>query len=153
MSLGPDHLATARVGMSLNKTKRLRWIVILILSLSLVACLGGTEVPSPEPEQSEATGNPTYIETVEVEERDGDYYAIVKGSYPEACSKTGDIEQEVEGDTIHLTIYSTRPEGMMCAQALTPFTEEILLDTEGLAPGDYTVIVNEDDATTTFSLS
>lgn len=139
--------------MSLNKIKRLGWIVILILSVSLVACLGGTVSPSPTPEPSEATGNPTYIETVEVEERDGDYYAIVKGSYPDACSKTGDIVQEVEGDTIYLTIYSTRPEDMMCAQTLTPLTEEILLDAEGLGPGEYTVIVNEYDAMTTFTLS
>ena len=147
--------------MSLNNAKRLKWIVILILSLSLVACLGGTEVPSPTVEQSEPTRNPTYIETVEVEERDGDYYAIVKGSYPDACSETSDIVQEVEGNTIYLTIYSTRPEGMMCAQVLTEFEEEILLDTEGLEPGEppgeppgeYTVIVNEDQATTTFTLS
>jgi hypothetical protein len=139
--------------MSLVNAKRLKWIAILILSLSLVACLGGTEEPTPAVEQSEATGNPTYIETVEVVERDGDYYAIVKGSYPDACSKTGDIVQEVEGDTLYLTITSTRPEDMVCAQTLTPFTEEILLDTEELEPGEYTVIVNEDQATTTLTLS
>ena len=139
--------------MSLKELSRLRWIVVLILSLSLVACLGGTEEPTPTGEPSEATGNPTYIDTVEVVERGGDYYAFVKGSYPDACSKTGDIVQEVEGNTIYLTIYSTRPEDMMCAQTLTPFTEEILLDTEGLEPGEYTVIVNENQASTTFTLS
>ncbi len=73
--------------MSLDKAKRLMWLVILILSLSLTACLGETEAPSPALEQSELTGNPTGIESV-----------------------------EVEGSTIHLTIYSTGPEGMMCAQ-------------------------------------
>lgn len=139
--------------MSLDNAKHLMWIAILVLSLSLAACLGGTETPTPAPEQSEPTGNPTYIETVEVEERDGEYYAIVKGSYPDACSETGDIVQQVEGSTILLTVYSTRPEGMVCAQVLTEFTEEILLDTEGLGSGEYTVIVNGDEATTTFSLS
>ena len=140
--------------MSLDNARRLKWIVILILlsSPSLAACLGGTEAPTPTVEQSEPTDNPTYIETVEVVERDG-HYAIVEGSYPDACSKTGDIVQEVEGNTLHLTITSTRPEDKVCAQALTPFTEEILLDTEGLDPGEYTVIVNDDQATTTFSLS
>ncbi len=134
--------------MNLNNAKRLRWVVVLILSLSLVACMG-----DKEPEQSEPTGNPTYMDTVEVEERGGEYYAIVAGHYPDACSTTSDIVQEVEGNTLHLTIYSTRPEDMMCAQVLTPFTEEILLDTEGLEPGEYTVIVNEDNAMTTFTLS
>jgi hypothetical protein len=139
--------------MSLKDTKRLKWMVVLLLalSLSLVACLGGKEEPTPTVELS--TGNPTYVEAVEVEERDGDYYAIVEGSYPDACSTTGEIVQEVEGDTLYLTVYSTKPEDMMCAQTLTPFTEEILLDTEGLEPGEYTVIVNEDQATTTFTLS
>jgi hypothetical protein len=139
--------------MSLVNAKHLRWILILVLGLSLVACLGEEETPTPKPEPSVSTGNPTYIDTVKVEERGGDHYAIVQGSYPDACSKTGDIVQEVEGDTIYLTIHSTKPEDMMCAQTLTPFTEEILLDTEGLESGEYTVIVNEDQATTTFTLS
>jgi hypothetical protein len=50
----------------------LKWIVILILSLSLAACLGETEAPSPAVEQSEPTGNPTYIQIVEVEEHTGE---------------------------------------------------------------------------------
>lgn len=134
--------------MSLDNAKRSKWIVVLILSLSVVACMG-----DKEPEQSEPTGNPTYIDTVEVEERGGEYYAIVTGHYPDACSTTGDIVQKVEGNTLNLTIYSSRPEDMVCAQMLTPFTEEILLDTEGLEPGEYTVIVNEDNVMTTFTLS
>ena len=71
----------------------------------------------------------------------GEYYARVAGHYPDACSEISEVVQTVEGNTIHVTIYSTRPEGMVCAQMLTPFTEEILLDTEGLEPGEYTVIV------------
>jgi hypothetical protein len=113
--------------------------------LFFVACQGASQATEP-------SGNPTFIQTVEVVERDGEYYALVYGWYPDACSQTGDIVQEVEGDTIHLTIYSTQPEGMVCAQILTEFTEEILLDTEGLDSGEYTLIVNEDNAITTFTL-
>ena len=132
--------------MSTNNAKRPEWIVILILILSLLLVACGSKADEP-------TGNPTYIDTIEVEERGGEYYAQVAGHYPDACSETSDIVQTVEGNTIHLTIYSTRPEGMVCAQMLTPFTEEILLDTEGLDPGEYTIIVNEDNTMTTFILS
>ena len=41
---------------------------------------------------------------------------------------------------------------MVCAGALVPFTTEVPLDTEGLDPGEYTVTLNEDHATTTFIL-
>ena len=34
------------------------------------------------------------------------------------------------------------PSDALCAQALAPFTEEVLLETEGLQPGEYTVDVN-----------
>ena len=143
-------------------------VVLLITSLLLTAC---TWVIDPElvgpvqsdpvqaepvqaaPEENMVTGNIAFIQTVEIEEREGDYYATVTGWYPDACSVTDEIVQEVDGDTIHVTITSKRPADMVCAQMLTDFEEEFLLETEGLEAGEYTVIVNEDNAMTTFSIS
>lgn len=121
--------------------------VVTVLALGLVACQS-----SAEPQEAELGTGAAFVDSVEVEERDGEYWAVVEGFYPDACSTYGGSKQEVDGDTIHLTVTSTRPEGLACAQVLTEMTEEILLDTDDLDPGEYTVIVNEGD-TTTFTIS
>jgi hypothetical protein len=128
-----------------------RWQTLLFLILAgliLVAC-GNSEEESAVPEGCEGV---TWGSAVEVEERDGEYYAIVQGDFPDSCSTICGIEQEVEGDTININLYSERPENLVCSSMLTPFVEEVLLDTEGLEPGEYTVTVNDDHATTTFIL-
>jgi hypothetical protein len=89
---------------------------------------------------------------VVVEERDGEYYAVITGHTPDACSTIDGVEQSVDGNTISLTVTASRPGDLMCAQMLTPFTEEVLLETEGLEPGEYTVDVNG-ERSTTFTLS
>jgi hypothetical protein len=118
------------------------------LAVALTACQ--TE---PEPEEAELGTGAAFIQTVEVEERDGEYWAVVEGHYPDACSTYGGSSQVVEDNTIHLTVTSQRPDGVACAQMLTEMTEEILLDTDGLAAGEYTLIVNENNAMTTFVIS
>ena len=122
--------------------------ILIVVGLAM-----GTCQPSAEPQEAELGDGVAFIQTVEVEERDGEYWAVVEGWYPDACSTYGGSKQEVEGDTIHLTITSTRPEDLACAQVLTDMTEEILLDTDDLAPGEYTLIVNVDNAMTTFTIS
>ena len=122
--------------------------IVTLLAIGLVACQARADTQEAEL----GTGN-AFIDVVVVEERDGEYWAVVEGHYPDACSTYGGSKQEVEGSTIHLTVTSTRPEGVACAQVLTPMTEEILLDTDDLDPGEYTVIVNENNAMTTFTFS
>jgi hypothetical protein len=127
-----------------------RWATILIpiaIGLLLVACGSDEEEATP---QAEACEKEATVETVEIEVRDDEYYAVVGGHHFDACSKTGSITQRVEGDTIYMTVCTTRPEGMVCAQSLMPFKEEIVLQTEGLSPGEYTVYVNE--VTTTLTI-
>lgn len=102
---------------------------------------------SPEPL---TTSSPTFVDSVEVEERSGSYYAVVRGNHPDACSTTGDIEQEVGDETITITIYTDRPADEICAQILTPFEEEIELDTRRLEQGQYTLDVN--GTVTTFTI-
>ena len=121
---------------------------LLITGLVIAGCQSAAE-----PQEAELGTGVAFIQTVEVEERDGEYWAVVEGWYPDACSTYGGSKQEVVGDTIHLTITSTRPEDLACAQVLTDMTEEILLDTDDLDPGEYTLIVNVDNATTTFTVS
>jgi hypothetical protein len=94
----------------------------------------------------------TWGSAVEVEERDGEFYVIVQGDYPDSCSTICGTEQEVEVNNININLYSGKPEGILCSQMLTPFEEEVLLETDKLDPGEVTVTVNVDHAMTTFTL-
>ena len=128
---------------------RARYVGALIVAgVVLASCQSAAE-----PQEAELGTGVAFIQTVEVEARDGEYWAIVVGWYPDACSTYGGSKQEVDGDTIHLTVTSTRPEELACAQVLTDMTEEILLDTDDLDPGEYTLIVNLDNAMITFTIS
>lgn len=85
-----------------------------------------------------------FVDAVTVAEQgDGAHVAVVDGHYPSACGELGAVGQSVEGDTLVLRLCSTEPEGVACAQQLTPFTETLSLYTGDLAPGTYTVVVNE----------
>ena len=52
-----------------------------------------------------------------------------------------------------LGILAVKPSGIICAQMLTPFSTEVILETEELEPGEYTVDVNGGEVTTTFTIS
>jgi hypothetical protein len=107
-----------------------------------------------DPEPAVATEESTvFVDSVTVEERDGEFYATVTGNLPDSCSTIDAVEQTVDGTAVRLTITAVKPSGVVCAQMLTPFTEEVLLDTGGLDPGEYTVDVNDGQATTTFTIS
>jgi inhibitor of cysteine peptidase len=125
--------------------KTVKWAVVLMLWLAAMlfaACVSGFESP-------EQVGPAAIITSVEIEQWDGEYYAIVDGQHSVGCAETGDIEQEVEDNTIKVRIQSTRPEAEARDETSTPFTEEIALDVSGLSAGQYTVDVNGTVATLT----
>jgi hypothetical protein len=131
-----------------RNARRQTLLFLILVGLMLAAC-GSNEEESTVPEGCEGV---TWGSAVEVEERDGEYYAMVWGDFPDSCSTICGIEQEVKRDTININLYSERPEKLVCSSMLTPFVEEVLLDTAGLDPDEYTVTVNEDHASTTFTL-
>ncbi len=111
--------------------KRTIWtpIAVLLMLILLAACT--------------AEIRPVDVETVSTESREGSYAAVVEGQFPDACSQVGATVQTVEGDIIRVGVLLAPPDPeMMCAQMLTPFTETVPLNTEGLAPGEYEVRVN-----------
>lgn len=125
------------------------WIMtslVLLLSLILVACASSeTQVSEPS-----AAGTPAIVDGVSVDFRNAHYYALVTGTYPDACTLVSDVEQVVSGNTIAIALSTAAPEDLMCAQMLSPFGIDLFIATGGLLPGEYTVDVN--GATTTFTL-
>jgi hypothetical protein len=120
--------------------------LLLMLSLIMAACASSETQVS----ESAASGTPAIVEGVSVDFRNTHYYALVTGTYPDACTRISDIEQEVSGITITIVLSTSAPEDLMCAQMLSPFGVDLLIATGGLLPGDYTVDVN--GVTTTFTL-
>ena len=92
------------------------------------------------------------IEDVVVEDRDGNYFAVITGNLPDSCSAIDGVDQSARGNTVSLTVVASRPGDLLCAQALTPFSEEVQLDTEDLEAGEYTVNVN-DELSLNFTIS
>ena len=125
------------------------WIMtslVLLLSLILVACASSdTQVSEPS-----AAGTPAIVDGVSVDFRNAHYYALVTGTYPDACTRISEVEQIVSGNAITIALSTAAPEDLMCAQMLSPFGIDLFIATGGLLPGEYTVDVN--GATTTFTL-
>ena len=126
----------------------LRPLLLLVFSgLVLAACGRGSE-EAPLPEGCDGV---TWGSSIRIEERPEGYTLLIEGNYPDACSTVCGSVQTVEGNEINIDLFSTQPEGAVCAQMLTPFEFEVALDTEGLDPGEYAVSLNEDHAETTFT--
>lgn len=110
----------------------------------------GIHEPAAQPETESSQ---VFIDSVTVDEQDGEYVALAQGNFPDSCSTIDTVEQSLAGTTFEITITAVKPSGILCAQMLTPFSTEVLLETEGLEPGEYTVDVNGGEVTTTFTIS
>jgi hypothetical protein len=127
------------------------WRVMITLTFLalLVACGGASE--RQDPGSASPPGKDVTLamaDSVAVEQRDNQFYAVVTGNYPDPCTSISSVEQISEGNTLRITLLTDRPADSMCAAVLTPFTIDVLLTTGGLVPGEYSVIVNEGPSTT-----
>ncbi len=64
------------------------------------------------------------------------------GDHPDGCTELSHSVQTVTDHEIQLTVFSRRPRGVVCTQALVPFDRTFSLDLAGLSAGEYTVNVN-----------
>ena len=67
---------------------------------------------------------------------------LIQGALPDACTELHDIRQEVRGNLIEVSFEIRRPKGAVCAQVVRPYRFYYTLE-EPLAPGDYTLKLNE----------
>jgi hypothetical protein len=92
---------------------------------------------------------PAWVTSVELAQRDGKYVLIVSGDLPDPCHEIGAVTPRVEANAITVDVQVNPPApDVLCAQVITPYTVEVPLD-ETLAPGQYTVTVNDYAATLT----
>lgn len=82
------------------------------------------------------------VDSVTIEQQDDGYVAVVTGNLPDGCTSIHESTQTEKGNTIEIALTTARPQDMMCTQALVPFSENIAIDTSGLAAGEYIVVVN-----------
>jgi len=121
-------------------------ILLLINSLVLAAC-GGSD---SQENSSTTSGTLAMVDSVSTDVKNNHYYATVNGNYPDSCTRISDVKQDIGGDTIRFILTTDKPAELMCAQMITPFSVDLLIETGGLMPGEYTIDVN--GVTTTFTL-
>ncbi|MFN2187946.1 MAG: hypothetical protein ACK2T3_04220 [Candidatus Promineifilaceae bacterium] len=126
--------------MNFKPAKILPMIFAVVILSILAACGSSTETSE--------SGAPAMVDSVRVELRDRQYYAVVDGNYPDPCTFISSVEQEVDENTISITLLTASPADLGCAAVLAPFTADILLATGGLMPQEYTVVINEGPSTT-----
>lgn len=136
------------------KTKVIKSLLILVAILASSLVFASCDSVSPTQEPASAAGQEgtlAIVESASIEEIMAHQYVVVNGNYPDACTRISDVEQDIEGNTFNITIYTDKPADLVCAQMISPFTVNILLEAGGQTPGDYTVNVN-DSASATFTI-
>lgn len=63
-----------------------------------------------------------YIDTVEKVSHAGDETLLIKGSFPDGCTRLKNATHSRDGDTLKLAIRAWRELDIMCSQALTSFS-------------------------------
>ena len=67
---------------------------------------------------------------------------MVHGWLSDGCTRLHGFDQKTEGKVISMRVLTTRPRDAICTQAIKRFQETYPVNTEGLAPGTYTLDVN-----------
>lgn len=162
--------------------RSIAWLFLVLLVLLTVASCAPQSpaaLPTPETGQSpEAEGTPmpvasatpevdkevpgglvpskAYINAIALVEpkREGAPWTLqIEGDLADGCTKISEVRQYLWGDALVVEVSAARPAGMVCTQALVPFTSEIALDTSDLPDGSYTVQVGEWELPLTIGVS
>jgi len=129
------------------KRKRIPIIILLLIASIMLAACGGSDSSEGE---STSTGSSAIVDGVTIDLRNNHHYAIVTGTYPDPCTRISDVQQEVDGESINISLLTDRPDDLVCAQMISPYGVDLLIQTGGLLPGEYLVDVN--GVTTNFTL-
>ncbi|UCD42892.1 MAG: hypothetical protein JSV69_04635, partial [Chloroflexota bacterium] len=107
---------------------------LIFVTLILSACGGSDSAES----KSSSANEPAMVDNVTIDFRENHYYAVVTGFYPDSCTRISEVRQEFNGSAINLSLSTAKPGELICAQMLTQYEVNILLEIGGLSPGEYT---------------
>lgn len=91
------------------------------------------------------SGMEAVVEEVQVQVLESDpvqVQVVAIGYLPDGCTNLAEIYQNNESNSISVQLTTSRLIDALCTEAIVPFEQTIPLNIEGLAPGDYTVLVN-----------
>ena len=136
------------------------WIAALALAITMVVMgCASPSTPAPGVPPAEVGGDGEVIikqapvdsvELLLMESFPMQMRALVRGDLPDGCTEISHSGQTTEGNVIRIDLFTRRPAGAICTQALVRYEENILVDILGLPAGDYVVSVNGVEAS--FSL-
>lgn len=132
--------------------------IVLTLSVILLAACQPNPVIEPDPDSPVSSNDPVdkpvsedleglqqnvYVDEFQIlimESFPVQVRVNVVGNLPDGCTSIVGSKAEMSDEsTFELSIFTERPEDMMCTMALVPFEESIDLEVEGLPAGTYTV--------------
>ena len=141
--------------------KRKLYILILmamLISVLVLSACQSTPVAEPEPDYPVSSDDPiskppvsdftgyeqnVYVDSMQINIMESfplQVSVTVNGNFPDGCTSiVGSKAEVVDNSTFVLSIFTERPEDMMCTMALVPFAETIILDVYGLPAGTYLV--------------
>lgn len=152
--------------------KTIYGILFIFIAIFLGACLRG--IPAPDgndqpvtsidtPASTEAAnpndseyGEAAYVESIDTVFLESESFplqahTVIKGNLPDGCTTIQRHEVKREGNIFSIKIFTQRPKGAICTQALVPFEYPIPLDVYGLPAGKY--LVRAYEAVVEFTLS
>lgn len=127
------------------------WKKIRSASFTFLAALIALAACRHEPTAAQAQTDPELlirlagverIEPVILESYPVQVRVVVHGWLSDGCTRLHGFDQKTEGKVISMRVLTERPRGAICTQAIKRFQETYPVDTEGLAPGTYTLDVN-----------
>jgi hypothetical protein len=155
------------------RTITLIWIGLLALLFTLTACGDAlptpTVTPAPQSTFTRTLPQPTpaatatsttqtgatpmasvaTVESVEAQAQAANpnlIDVVISGYLPNPCTEIAQVDQERNGNTFTITLATTQKPGA-CVQVISPFEQTVTIDATGLAPGTYSVDVQNMSAT------
>ena len=137
------------------KKTRIIFSLVIFAGLLLSACQPGVDTEEPSNGEYEYGQNASVdsLEVVLLESFPLQAQSVITGTLPDGCTELYEVSAEQQELRFNITLTTRRPTGdIACTEALVPFEETVDLDIQGLEPGTYTVVAQDQQATFTLDV-